>query len=284
MNPQATPENQSSADLETIQFNLTQAQAVTGVRSKIDKGFTKGVPIAKPTEQEGPKVNSEINKFFSLMYSQHPSLSNIKVDYITPEDESETGGYFELVEVGGDVPVPTVFVMPEQTDHMRDLMRNRQSSAKMVAHMLGIPFEKMTPRLLGLFIMAHELGHATDYIRNYELNSDYKGIKAVEEWDMHYAVNLLSLPVSGLDPAELRQEMKNFGNLDEFLNKFPDTKKEIDLEKVKTLDDLLHEQEIAYRSMPYENYADNFAVNFLKRNAQELEILELLDERRKMAA
>ncbi len=284
MNSQVTPENQSLANLETIQFDLAQIQAVTGVRSKIDESFTQGIPIAKLIEQESSKVNPEIRNFFSLIYDQNPSLSNIRVDYVTPEDEPGTGGYLELVEIRKDVFVPTIFVMPGQDGHMKNLMKSRRSSAEIAANMLGIAFEKMTPRLLGLFIMAHELGHVTDYIRNYELNSDYKGAEAAEEWRIHYDLNLLALPVSGLDPSGLRQEINNFRNLDEFLIKFPDTKRGIDPEKVKSLDDLLHEQEIAYRSMPYENYADNFAVNFLKRNAQELKISELLDERSEITA
>jgi len=142
--------------------------------------------------------------------------------------------------------------------------------------MLGISLPQLSPKLLRLFIIAHEIGHASDYVKNYETNPDYEGSDAAEEWDLHYEANLLTLPVPGFDPVDLHEELSKYSGLEDFLRANPNVAKTIDTSKVRTVQDLIDTQEVAYRTSAYESYADNFAAAFLKKNAVKLNIAELV--------
>ena len=220
-------------------------------------------------------VDSLIVTFLRRMAEEQPLLSQVEINFISPDEEPNTGGFFDVIELGEGKFVPTIFIVTEQTNHMVALMKNRQTSIEMSASMLALSFENMTPRLLRLFIIAHELGHATDYIKNYE---KYGGI---QEWREHYEANLLLLPVTGLDPAELQSEISGCKSLEEFFSVFPSLRKSINLLGIKTLSELQRAQEIAYRTSPYESYADNFAAEFIKRNAVKLGLQEMLSEENK---
>ncbi len=230
----------------------------------------KGVPLNELLKREGVEIDKSTSDLLRIMLEQNTFLSHVEIVFISPEEEPNTGGFFHRVEVDEDTFVPTISIVSEQAEHMQKLMETRRSSAERVADMLGIEFKDMTPNLLRQFIITHELGHAVDYVRNYETNPDYQGADAAEEWDLHYEANLLTMPVSGMDPTDLRKEVSEFDNLSGFLEVHPAVVKTINTGEIKTLQDLLDFQELAYRSSEYESYADNFATDFLKRNAREL--------------
>jgi hypothetical protein len=139
-----------------------------------------------------------------------------------------------------------------------------------VAELLGIDFVDLSPELLRQFIVAHEMGHASDYVKNYENNPDLSGPAVAEEWNLHYEANLLAMPVPGMDPVDLRQTAAEYADLQSFLNDYPEAVASVKQEKITCLDDLIRAQEAAYRASPYEKYADDFATEFLKNNADEL--------------
>ncbi|MCF6276595.1 MAG: hypothetical protein L3J07_01965 [Candidatus Magasanikbacteria bacterium] len=244
---------------------------------KEDERKNKGVRLDELISREGIEIDKSMDAMLKLMLEQNDFLSHVEVVTISPEDEPNTDGFFHRVQVGENVFIPTIFIVSENKEHLQKLKDVRESSAKEVADMLGISFENMTPNLLRQFIIAHELGHATDYIKNYETNPDFEGADAAEEWSSHYNANLYTLPVPGFDPVDLREEMAKFTNLEEFLLANPDVYRIVKTSNIKTLQDLLNAQELAYRNSSYENYADNFATDFLKKNAKELKISELVN-------
>jgi len=215
------------------------------------------------------KIMPEINKF----------LSEVQIAFISPKEEPETGGFFDLVQTDKKTFIPTIFIVEENNEHLEKIMKTREKSAERVAELLRIDLKDLTPKLLKRFIVAHELGHAADYIKNYANNPEYEN--AAAEWDLHYEANLSGLPVPGLDPAELRRETSKFDNLKSFLKANPAAAKNINPDKIKTLKDLIIAQESAYRDTPYEKYADNFAAKFLKKHANRLGIVQLT-KRKKM--
>lgn len=229
-------------------------------------------PFENPRETE--PQNQDLAKIIRLAKEQHPHLECVQTVFIPPVDEPNTGGFFNTVVTEDRNIVPTIFIVSEENgEHTQNLMSARQASAKMASEMLGISFKDMSPRLLKMFIIAHELGHAADYVINYLTNPEYKNTNDADEaWNLHYVVNLYSLPIPELDPPQLSEELERAGSLSRFIQMHPESTRTIEINQVKTSQDLLNLQEHAYRASIYEQYADNFATAFLKRNAEALDI------------
>jgi len=241
----------------------------------------KGIRLDQLVEQRDTNIDKPTLSLLRLVFEQHEQLRHVEIVLVAPIEKPDTGGTFHRVQVDEQTIIPTIFIVFEDYEHMRRLKDVRHSSAQRVADMLGIDFSRLSLSLLRQFIVAHEIGHAFDYVTNYEMNTRYQGANVAEEWDLHYEANLLALPVSGFSPVELLEEVSKFSNLEDFLEKHSSVARKINTEKIKTLQDLLDAQEIAYRNSVYENYADKFATNFLKTNARELDIPELIDDSQK---
>ena len=226
--------------------------------------------------QKSIEIKSGVVDLLKLLLDQNRHLSHIGIVFIPPEEEPNTAGFFETVEISSRQFYPEVFIVSESQEHAQKLKNTRESSAKKVAEMLGIDFSKLTPELFKKFIIAHEFGHASDYIKNYESNPVYQTTKAAEEWKLHTESVLSLLPFPGVAPSDLYEEILKFNTLTEFVKAHPETEKTININEIKTLQDLLHAQELAYRSSPYESYADKFAADFLLKNALALGITELV--------
>lgn len=237
----------------------------------------RGIQLCELIERNNLEMDQSTADMLRIMLEKHDHLSHVEVVFISPEEEPDTGGFFHRVEIDEQTFLPTIFIVSENQEHMNRLKDTRQSSAARVASMLGIDFSQLSPKLLRLFIIAHELGHASDYIKNYETNPEYQVTDAAEEWDLHYESNLLTMPVPGFDPVDLREELSRFDSLEDFLKANPNLSKTISTGEIKTKQDLINAQEIAYRTSAYESYADDFATDFLKNNAAELNITELID-------
>jgi len=235
----------------------------------------KGITLSELLTQKDIEHDETAIKELRLILEQNQHLSHVGVVFILPQKEPNTGGVFRRVKIDENTVIPTVFIVSEDADHIKKLFNTRRSSAERIAKLLGINFEDMSPKLLRQFIIAHEFGHANDYVRNYEENPDYKGAEAAEEWGVHYEMNLQTMPVRGLDPVELQEEIANFQNLADFLNTYPEETKTINRDIIKSLEDLVKAQEQAYRSSEYERYADKFAIDFIRKNVQALNVTEL---------
>lgn len=226
------------------------------------------LPIQRPSQEKikYPEADRETNKMLELMLKQFPFLAHVKIQFVSPDDEPNTGGFFHRIKIDEHTFVPSVSIVSFDLKHMQRLIEVRKSSNQQVARLLGIDISDMTTDLLRQFIIAHEFGHATDYVRNYETNPDYYGAEAAQEWNEHYDANLFTLPVPGFDPVDLMEEIARFDNLATFFQAHPEVERIINGVEIKSLQELVEAQELAYRASAYESYADKFAVNFLKRN------------------
>ncbi|MBU0625618.1 hypothetical protein KKF05_04710 [Patescibacteria group bacterium] len=238
----------------------------------------RGVQLGKFFELKDSEIDETTFNLLKLMLEQYNELSHIEVVFIPPEETPDTGGFFHRIQVDEKTFIPTIFIVSEDQEHLQRLKDTRRSSSQRVADLLGVDFSQLSPRLLRQFIIAHEMGHANDYVKNYETNPEYQGSDAAEEWDVHYEANLLTMPASGFDPVSLREEVSKFESLGDFLAAYPDVAKIIEPKGIKTVQDLFNAQEVAYRTSPYESQADNFAADFLRRNAKELNISELAND------
>lgn len=235
----------------------------------------KGVKLAEIIENNSIEIDASMLEMLKILLEEYDYFADVEVKMISPEEEPNTGGYFKRIQIDEDTYIPRIVLVRANEEHMTRIKETRQASSQRVADLLGIDVEQLTPELLRKFIIAHELGHTKDYIQNYAKNPDYQGVEASQEWDWHYQQNLMSLPVPGLDPVDLREALSHFQNLEEFLEENPHIRKRINVNTTNTLESLLQEQETAYRNSPYEHYADDFAATFLREHARQLKLSAL---------
>lgn len=244
----------------------------------------KAIKISEISSNPEFKTDNETLSLLELIAEQNPALAHIEVHFVNPEDHPDIGGFFSRIQTDENTVTPAVFIVEKDKNHLNNFLRSRRASAEVVAKLLGIEFKNLTPDTLRKFIICHELGHATDYVTNYESNPELTNNQAADEWNMHYQSVLMTLPVPGLNPAQLRKELRKYVNVASFLKTRPDITARKNQIKYATIAELQRAQEVAYRESTYESSADNFAANFIKRNATKLNILELTQDNQAIAA
>lgn len=238
-------------------------------------------PEISPNQES---FESKIKNSIQLIEKIHPHLEAVHTYTFPPEDEPCTAGFFEpQIQPTGEISLD-IYLAKDFLNITQELMALRPTSAKAAAELLGIDEKKLSAELLSLFIIAHEFGHADDFIRNYLNDPNLSQTEALNAWDMHYDMNLLALPVQGLSPAELHDLIKQGKTFEELLAYYPEIMDYKYFGQIHNLDDLVRFQETEYRQMPYESQADQFAANFLLNNAEKLGIEELLDKQTSKAA
>ncbi len=215
------------------------------------------------------ELQEKISQIWELLIKDFPGMQELVIEKLIPQpnDFSQfTAGQFSLSKENKKA---TLQVVIGDQAHFEYLLGERQISNNLLFEKIGVPPEKRGAMLLSLIIFLHEAGHGYDFINNYKNNPDYETLaEATQAWNEHYEFQLSMLPVPGLDPSDLRLELQNARSFTVFVEKFglSDTVKK---HNISTASELLRLQEIAYRSLPEESYADQFAVDFIKRHHQE---------------
>jgi hypothetical protein len=132
----------------------------------------RGIALKELVKKAGSKLEQPIQELLILLLEQHENLADIEITPVSPKLEPNTGGVFDKYYMEDGTIIPTVFIVEDKDGHMRKMMQNRKKSVLMVAEMLGIEPEEMSPEILKQFIVAHEFGHATDYVKNYQNNPE----------------------------------------------------------------------------------------------------------------
>lgn len=221
-------------------------------------------------------LNQDLSKLFQLFIKDYPEMVDVVLDTYTPKDDNDVGGYYEFSEDEKGNPVPKIFISAGGVGRFEKLLSEHKRSVEMNVEMLGIKYEDMTGKLFQLFILAHEMGHIRDYKINFLSDSNLSAWQAVEEMGYQRLNVLKMLPVKNVSPSHLRRRLKNIESLDQVLEIFPEVKEYVDFNKIKTVGDLIQAQETEYRQAPPESYADSFAVEFLKKYAEELGLTQLI--------
>lgn len=160
---------------------------------------------------------------------------------------SMSPGMFDQGQGNGVVIISTVSWKPYQ-----NLLDKRKSTVDVIADRLGIAPHIMTPKLLSAFSFAHELGHADDYINN------------KDDWHKNRVDEMMSLPVPARAPGDLSLHLKLPTGFKEWLEE----KSYWQEQGINTRKELVEYQELAYRNLPTEVAADNFAVRVLAKLRQ----------------
>jgi hypothetical protein len=206
-------------------------------------------------------------KLFQYLFTDHPELNILDIEIATKEQYpvlEYTGGFWRRPDINN--PNPRVFIEVSGTKHYEHLLKDRELSARAAAEMIGIDFSviQQHPEVLSMFIFLHEVGHADDYIKNYLNNPNIDDPVVVNLETKKNEVN--SLPIPGVSSADAKK-LENSGKLAEYYQKF---RLFYEAKGIFSPEELLKINEIAYRKLPSESYADNFAAQTLRAHWNDL--------------
>lgn len=147
-----------------------------------------------------------------------------------------------------------VNMVPGTVESVLVQLEQRPSTKKIFMDYLGITDPaKLTPKRIMAHIFLHELGHTLDYIRLIDSPEAHKRFKKRREEE-----GAIHLPIPGVKTGQLLDPEYQAKLL--ALN--PDLFERM---KVSGFSELASKQEIGYRHMPTEVFADSFAAAILKR-------------------
>ncbi|MCX6766687.1 MAG: hypothetical protein NT170_02815 [Candidatus Moranbacteria bacterium] len=210
------------------------------------------------------KVDPDYRAVYIQVLQDFPELDQIEIkagDRKKDKTLEKTDGYFkEPADLQSSAQV--VMDMEKDDEKYQKLIQDRKSSVEMCANMLGISPEDIinNPRILKLFIFLHELGHGHEYINYFQkkMLAD-KNFDPIAQWNERSNKELMILPVPGCTPPRVL-EMHNAGELRGYYQKYNEHYRSVG---INSPEELIVAQDIAYRKLPKENYADNFAKSFL---------------------
>jgi hypothetical protein len=232
--------------------------------------------ITEILESSPERVDPEVRQLMELFVREYPQAVEIGLELFHPTDAFDAGGFYEIREEA-DHMVPVIFISEGGHERLQSLIPIRKTSIDINAHLLGIKPEQMTTRLLHRFILAHELGHAMDFIRNYRQEHE-DDREAKEEMSYHRELGKATLPVPGISPTHLARELSTLHTRTEVVERFPALAQHPLFSTLATVEDILRLQEQEYRATPQERYADEFAKQFLTLHAVELGFPELIHD------
>jgi hypothetical protein len=239
----------------------------------MEKGMREGEPsnlrLVDTERAIETELRPEVRKLFDIIIRENPELSATKIETFYPVDIYDAGGYYTLEEIDGEI-TPVIHISAGGPADYRPLMEIRKASVEINAETLGIDMEDMTPELLELFILAHEMGHVQDFVSNYQRDPDLDGWGAPEEMAFHRHFILGTLPIPHISPTGVTGHMRDVTSLDEVLKIEPRLAKHPRFNEINTVEDLIRVQEEEYRASEPERYADAFAAAFLNKHSKEL--------------
>ncbi|MAG11973.1 MAG: hypothetical protein CMI52_04185 [Parcubacteria group bacterium] len=171
----------------------------------------------------------------------YPKLGKIG-GFVRHQSRSETGRPMVVMNVDSGL------------EHFDGLMREYTSSISLCAERIGVSFEDMTPSSLAAFIFLHEMGHAYDYLENVP-DGEVKRKKRFDE--------MATLPLPGWAPSRARHAFVPGGQLALW---FEANKDALAQQGYDSPEVMLDAQARAYRDLPSEVVADEFAVGIMQKH------------------
>ncbi len=227
--------------------------------------------------QESIKISPEtwrakelIGLLWQSLQKENPQLSTVHVEDVSARSDATfefTAGDF--VPPARTQDKPKIRIATADVGSLENMLTTREASVRIIAELLDLPFEKISKELLLAFILAHEAGHAQDFVTNYQdVGSDKLANSNV--WTDQYIEQLDTLPVPRLTPSDLKNTINNSGGYVRFCARFSLLPQRLADRGITSEEQLLVAQERAYRSLPRESYADQFAASHIKQHAVRL--------------
>jgi len=208
-------------------------------------------------------TDHDIEKIISTAIELHPQLRGLKAETFS-DSSMMTLGFFRRPKKNGETSVIWVNLGVS----FEKIMSERKTSVQQVARKLRISEDQMTPRLLKIFIIAHETGHAQDYskfLRTYG---------SVEEANKHWVEKrdnesyALPIPCKGCSSVI---NMYHDGSLAQYIidNKLTNRLISMGIDP-NNLTQVIERQQIDYKDTTAERDADEIAMQIMKKYSKEL--------------
>jgi len=243
----------ASSKNESDKPNFQEYQ--TAATSLLEKTFE--MKQKKVIAEAGPDVASA----WDIALSDHPELRRVQVLKSDPTKHpvlEHTAGFFKNPSEWEKIP--TIVIASQVPDeHFETLKTTRRRSVEIISELIGVKPTELTTRALKTFIFLHELGHADEFISYVNQQDSYAD--ATQAWKQRYKEEMSTLPIAGMNPSKLKTALDE-GHLHELLAAQNDPR----IHEGITEDDLLSVQDEAYRHLPKEAYADNFAAKIIRDN------------------
>jgi len=231
-------------------MTLVGVVAVKSSKNAMEHKFMHERPLLEVVHQDLPEVD--------WLKETFQEIRNVQFKF--EDDPAFEGGAFYLPE--SDLHPPRIVIAAGGVERFARLKHSREDGVRAVALQLGIPFEQIDGKTIQCFILFHEAGHAYDFLINFANGVDVK--TATKEWRANSNAQLNQLPLPGIAPAVLREDLTASG-FDTWLAENPAYAERCHSLGISKEVELLHVQEEAYRQLDKERYADEFAVKALLR-------------------
>lgn len=186
-----------------------------------------------------------------------------QVHFAVSEDPEYEGGSCYVPE--SDENPAAVILMGGDVSAYEKLKGTRPDAMTAVAKLLGTTVERLDGPTIEAFIFFHEAGHLYDYFVNFGAANEELGYTEVTAlWAKESEAQLRSLPIPGWSPSDLRYEIDQHGGLAAWRAADAEFDAQCRHCHADSVEELIRIQERAYRSLPKEAFADEFAAKEMK--------------------
>jgi len=212
------------------------------------------VPIMTPFSElhQERSVPTSARKVSKLL-GGNTQFANIKVTVDAPENDPKLKGSPGRIRL--DTEGNHTIILSSQIDE-GDWMSERPEIEELVRTAFNLPPAPIH-QVISAFVFAHELGHVG------HVNEQGK-----EEWLRNRRQEMTSLPVPNVTPGRMLRNIM-IGEID-LADYWADKQEYYEGMGIMSPSDLLEAQRRAYRNLPTESYADNFALELLDKNWEQL--------------
>ena len=223
--------------------------------------------LQEAIETESPLVPESIKTLFAIVLREHPELGGTQFEVAREGDKRCSIGSYDILEREDGMPLPVIFLDTEDLSRFQRLIDKGLLAVKMNAEQLGLHVDEMTPELLRLFIVSHELGHIHDFVKNYLSDPDLDPWEALDEMDDHRDASMRFLPGGGLTPRDFADRIRDAKTIEEAVDRVPAIRNHPRFGEIDTVEGWIDLQDEEYRTSPPESYADHFAARLILRHA-----------------
>lgn len=210
-----------------------------------------------------PITTDDVERVISFATELHPKIRGLKVETYNDPDDVLVAFY-----EGPEKEVDPQLIKINFGYDINDLMVRKKYAVKQVCEKLGITESQLSPRMLKLFIIGHEIGHAYDY-RNF-LEVFGSVAEANKHWAEKRNKELLDLPIPGLMTLN---KMYKDGTLSQYIKTNNLASRLVGMKiDPNNLKQVIERQHAAYKKTTAEVMADGLATDILKRFAKELKL------------
>lgn len=233
-------------------FMISEA-SIPGSTESLSQDNLRRAFIEKTVERlgQGGKVGQHLVPVYLAAIDESPCVEWAVVSPVNPSDLSgdqrlkDSPGY---CAPAGEHDIMVTIIAKNSWKPYSRILKKRPALAESIAQKLGVSTAEVDERKLAEFALAHELGH----VKNASEDPDH--VRKTRD-------ELSTLPLPDIPPGLLRSFLRSPRGIAHWII-HKDRYASLGIGSRK---DLMREQEMAYKRLPAEDYADQFAVQVMRR-------------------